>query len=174
LRNDIKNIRIPEIGLIQFLAGKSGSRRTKSDCSPGLPGRNIVDMKLLRYVWALPNTLLGFLFIPPALLTKGQMKIVDGVLEIHGGFVTWFLKHGLPVSGYLAALTLGHVVLGYNKRCLSVYRRHEHAHVRQYEILGPVFLPVYLAATIWAWIRGRGAYKGNYLERKAREHSHEN
>lgn len=130
-------------------------------------------MKILRYIWALPNTLLGLLFVPMALFTKGRMEIVEGVLEIHGGFVTWFLKHGIPIRGYLGALTLGHVVLGYDKNTLSVYRRHEHAHVRQFEILGPLFLPVYLAASIWAWFRGRGAYKGNYLERKAREHSHE-
>jgi hypothetical protein len=94
------------------------------------------------------------------------MKTVDGVLEIHGGFVTWFLKHGLPVRGYIGALTLGHVVLGYNENLLSAYRRHEHAHVKQYEMLGPLFLPVYLAASIWAWLRGRGAYKGNYLEKR--------
>lgn len=130
-------------------------------------------MKLLRYIWALPNTFLGLIFVPFALLTRGRMEIVNGVLEIHGGFVSWFLKNCLPVRGYLGALTLGHVVLGYNKKLLSTYRSHEHAHVRQYEILGPMFLPVYLAAAIWAWLRGRGAYRGNYLERKAREHSHE-
>ncbi|MBP7015584.1 MAG: hypothetical protein BWX55_00417 [Deltaproteobacteria bacterium ADurb.Bin022] len=130
-------------------------------------------MKLLRYLWASPYTLLGFFFVPLALLTKGRMKTVDGVLEIHGGFVTWFLKHGLPVRGYIGALTLGHVVLGYNENLLSAYRRHEHAHVKQYEMLGPLFLPVYLAASIWAWLRGRGAYKGNYLEKKAKEHSRE-
>ena len=130
-------------------------------------------MKLLRYLWASPYTLLGLFFVPLALLTKGRMKTVDGVLEIHGGFVTWFLKHGLPVRGYIGALTLGHVVLGYNEHLLSAYRRHEHAHVKQYEMLGPLFLPVYLAASIWAWLRGRGAYKGNYLEKKAKEHSRE-
>ncbi len=130
-------------------------------------------MKLLRYLWASPYTLLGLFFVPLAFLTKGRMKTVDGVLEIHGGFVTWFLKHGLPVRGYIGALTLGHVVLGYNENLLSAYRRHEHAHVKQYEMLGPLFLPVYLAASIWAWLRGRGAYKGNYLEKKAKEHSRE-
>lgn len=131
-------------------------------------------MKLLRYVWAFPNTFLGLLFIPFVLFSKGRVEIVDGVLEIHGGFVSWFLRHCWPVRGYVAALTLGHVVLGYNKKCLTAYRFHEHAHVRQCEILGPIFMPVYLAASIWAWFRGRGAYRGNYLERKAREHSHEN
>ncbi|MBN1364735.1 MAG: hypothetical protein JW976_08025 [Syntrophaceae bacterium] len=126
-------------------------------------------MKLLRYIWALPNSILGLIFVPLALLTSGGMEIVDGVLEIHGGFVKWFLKHCLPFRGYVGALTLGHVVLGYNREILSVYRPHEHAHVRQYEVLGPIFLPVYLLASIWAMLRGRGAYQGNYLERRARE-----
>ncbi len=128
-----------------------------------------IKLKILRYIWALPNTLLGLIFVPFVLFTRGKMEIIDGVLEIHGGFVTWFLKYGLPIRGYLGALTLGHVVLGYNEKFLSAHRRHEHAHVKQYEILGPIFLPVYLAASIWAFIKGRGAYRGNYLERKARE-----
>ena len=131
------------------------------------------NLKLLRYIWALPNTILGLFFVPLALLTKGRMQVVDGVLEIHGGFVTWFLKNGLPVRGIIGALTLGHVILGYNRESLSINRLHEHAHVRQYEMFGPIFLPVYLAASIWSFIKGRGAYHGNYLERKAREQSHE-
>lgn len=135
--------------------------------------KSFIKMKLLRYIWALPNTLLGLLFIPLALFSKGRMEIVDGVMEIHGGFVSWFLKHCWPTNRYVAALTLGHIVLGYNKEMLSAFRRHEQAHVRQFEILGPFFLPVYLASSLWSWIRGRGAYRGNYLEKKAREHSHE-
>ena len=130
-------------------------------------------MKFLRYIWVLPNTLLGLLFVPLALFSKGGMEIVDGVLEIQGGLVSWFLKNCFPVRGYVAALALGHVVLGYDRVSLSTYRLHERAHVRQYEILGPIFIPVYIAAGFWALMRGRGAYKGNYLEKKAREHSHE-
>lgn len=130
-------------------------------------------MKIVLYIWTFPNTLLGLVFVPLALFSKGRMEIVDGVLEIHGGFVTWFLKHGVPVRGYVAALTLGHVILGYNKEALSAYRRHEHAHVRQYEILGPIFLPVYLVASLRAWIKGRSAYAENYLEKRAIKRSHE-
>ena len=84
------------------------------------------------------------------------------------------------MRGGVSAITLGHVVLGKNKESLSAFRLHERVHVRQYEILGPLFIPVYLAAGIWAMIRGRNAYWGNYLERKAfemekrGEHDHEN
>jgi len=130
-------------------------------------------MKILRYIWALPNTLLGLLFVPMALFTKGRIEIVDGVLEIHGALISWILRRCVPLRGGVSALTLGHVVLGRDRKALSASRRHERVHVRQYELLGPIFLPVYLAASIWALIRGRGGYRGNYLERKAREHSHE-
>lgn len=127
----------------------------------------------MRYIWALPNTILGLLFVPLALFTKGRMNIVNGVLEIHGGVVSWILKNCMPVRGYIGALTIGHVILGYNEESLSAYRLHEHAHVKQYEMLGPAFIPVYIAAGIWALIRGREAYNGNYLERKALEYEKE-
>ena len=124
-------------------------------------------MKLLRYIWVLPNTLPGLLFLPLAFLTKGGARMVGGVLEIHGAFVAFVLKHCLPVRGEVAALTLGHVVLGRDKKSLAASRLHERAHVRQYEALGPFFLFVYLAASVWAMIKGEGAYQGNYLEKKA-------
>jgi hypothetical protein len=40
-------------------------------------------MKLLLYLWALPNTLFGLLFVPLAVFTKGGMFVVGGVLELH-------------------------------------------------------------------------------------------
>jgi len=126
-------------------------------------------MKLLGYLWALPNTLVGLIFALVAVVSGGRMRIVDGVLEIHGGAVSWFLKNCLLGHGFLAALTLGHVILGYNEQFLSMHRLHERTHVRQYEILGPFFMVVYLAASLWGLIRGRGAYQGNFLERKAWE-----
>ena len=130
-------------------------------------------MKLLRYIWALPNTLLGLLFVPLVLFTRGGIHVVDGVLELHGKLISFILKKCMPVRGGVSAMTLGHVILGQDRESLAVNRLHEHAHVKQYEILGPSFLAVYLAASLWAWFRGRGAYRGNYLERKAREQGHE-
>ena len=126
-------------------------------------------MKLLRYIWASPNTLLGLLFVPLAFFTKGGMRVVDGVLELHSKPIVFFLRHCLPMPGGVSALTLGHVVLGRSQELLSAYRVHERVHVRQYEILGPAFLPVYFAAGVWAMIRGRNAYWGNYLEKQAWE-----
>ncbi|HNY49657.1 MAG TPA: hypothetical protein PLV50_02070 [Smithella sp.] len=130
-------------------------------------------MRILRYIWALPNTLLGLLFVPLAFFANGGIHVVDGVLELHSSLISLILKKCMPVRGGVSAMTLGHVVLGQNRESLSINRLHERAHVKQYEILGPIFLPVYLVASLWAFIKGRGAYRGNYLERKAREHSHE-
>ena len=126
-------------------------------------------MRLLHYIWALPNTLLGLLFVPTVIITRGRMEVVDGVLEIHGGLISFFLRYCVPIRGGAYAMTLGHVVLGRDSRSLSATRRHERAHVRQCEVWGPAFIPAYLAAGLWGIVRGRGAYKGNYFERKATE-----
>lgn len=126
-------------------------------------------MKLLRYLWAMPNTLAGLLFLPLALLSHGRVTISQGVLEIHGGAVSWILKKCLLRKGVVSALTLGHVILGIDEDSLAESRDHERVHVRQYEMLGPFFLPVYLAASLWGWMKGRGAYRGNYFELRALE-----
>ncbi len=93
--------------------------------------------RVLLYLWALPNTLLGLAFVPLALMTGGRARLVRGCVEVHGGLVTWFLRRGLPVLGPAAAMTLGHVILGRDRDCLDASRDHEHAHVRQYERWGP-------------------------------------
>jgi len=126
-------------------------------------------MKFLRYLWALPNTLVGLLFLPLALLSRGRVKMSQGVLEIYGGGVSWILKKCLSRKGVVSALTLGHVILGIDEDSLAEGRNHEMAHVRQYEMLGPFFLPAYLVASLWGWMKGREAYRENYFECRALE-----
>jgi hypothetical protein len=63
----------------------------------------------------------------------------------------------------------GHVVLGLDKRSLSATRRHERAHMRQYEVWGPACIPIYLAAGLLGLARGKGVYEGNQFEREAKE-----
>ena len=121
---------------------------------------------LVRYLWALPNTLLGLVFLPVA-ARGGDIAIIDGVLELHGPLVAAVLRRVVPIPGGAAAMTFGHVVIARDKRILELTRAHERVHVRQYECWGPAFIPAYLAASVWAWIRGRGAYEGNYFEREA-------
>jgi hypothetical protein len=135
----------------------------------GLAPRNARDMLLLlvRYTWALPNTLVGLLCVPAALLARGGVQVRDGVIEAHGPLISAMLQR-VPITGGASAITFGHVVLACDRRALDVTRAHERVHVRQYETWGPAFIPVYLLAGLFALLGGTGAYTGNYFERQAR------
>jgi hypothetical protein len=124
-------------------------------------------IQILLYAWAFPATLLGLIVVGLSCLSGGSARVVQGVLEVHGGFATRFLRRGLPGVGSGAAMTLGHVVLGQNQQCLDGSRAHEHVHVRQYERWGPFFLPAYLSASLVLWLRGRDPYYENPFEREA-------
>ena len=127
-------------------------------------------VRILIYLWVLPTTAVGLLFVLPGLLSGGKMQVVDGVLELHGGFVAWFLRHCTLLRGGASAMTLGHVVLGRDAYLLDATRRHERVHVRQCERWGPFFLPAYLAACVIAMLRGKRAYMDNVFEREAYGH----
>lgn len=122
--------------------------------------------KLLAYAWASPATVLGLIFVPDALLT-GQVRWVDGVLEVHGWVSRFFLTHCTLLDGGASAMTLGHVVIARNRRLLEESRSHERVHVRQCERWGPFFIPAYLLYCAIAWYRGLRAYEDNPFEREA-------
>lgn len=122
---------------------------------------------MLRYLWALPSTALGLGFVPLALVTGGGVQVVSGVLEVYGGLVTWMLRHATLIKSGASALTLGHVVLGVDQVMLEVCRSHERVHVRQAEQWGPLFIPAYLAASLWAMLCGGHYYRDNAFEREA-------
>lgn len=124
-------------------------------------------LTMARYVWASPTTLLGLVFVPAALVTGGAVCVVSGVLEIHGGLVTLFLRHCTLLRGGASAMTLGHVVLGRNPSLLRLTRSHERVHVRQCERWGPLFVPAYVLASLVLWLRRRDPYHDNPFERQA-------
>ena len=124
-------------------------------------------MSLARYIWAFPNSLIGLIFVPIAGLTNGGLEVVDGVLELHSPFISWMLRHCIPLQGGAEAITFGHVVLGRDRDSLSRTRSHERVHVWQYERWGPAFIPAYLIAAGWGVLTGAGAYSGNAFEREA-------
>jgi hypothetical protein len=124
-------------------------------------------MSLSRYIWASPNSLIGLLFVPTVLVARGGIQIVDGVLELHGSFISWILRHCVPLPGGAWAITFGHVVLGRNQEALAFTRTHERVHVQQYEVWGPAFIPAYLLAAMWGFVTGAGIYRGNFFERQA-------
>jgi hypothetical protein len=114
-------------------------------------------IRLLAYLWASPNTLLG------ALLALGgkRWRLHQGVLEVTGA---WFPR---LCGRRVQAVTLGHVILAKNADAMNRWRPHERRHVRQYEWLGPLFLPVYFGLSAYATVRGRHPYRDNLLERLA-------
>jgi hypothetical protein len=108
----------------------------------------------LGLVWSLPNTLIGLGF---AALSLAMPRARDGLLvaESNRGLAYWFLTR----RGF-GAITFGRVVTS----AIAVTPRllvHESHHARQYEVLGPFFLPVYL------FLHARSGYWGNPLEREA-------
>ena len=124
--------------------------------------------RALAYAWALPTTVVGLPFLPLVFLSRtGGAKVVDGVLELHGGPVNFFLRHCTLLKGGASAMTLGHVVLGRDERLLDLTREHERVHVRQCERWGPLFIPAYLLASVLVMLRGGRPYEDNPFEREA-------
>ena len=119
------------------------------------------------YLWAFPGSLIGLFLAPLALIGGGGFQIVDGVLEAHGGWIASLLKRPFWISGPIAAITFGHVVLGCDPPTLQRTRRHERVHVRQYERWGPMFIPAYVLASVWIGCRSGNAYLDNPFEVEA-------
>jgi hypothetical protein len=117
------------------------------------------------YLWALPNTLIGSLFVLPTVLTGGGVRFERGAVEVYGGFARFFLRRCLFVKA--SALCLGHIILGQDRDSLDHSRDHEHVHVRQYERWGPLMLPAYFWSSFLAWRRGEHFYFDNRFEREA-------
>ena len=115
------------------------------------------------YLWAAPTSCLGLAGVA---VTAPSCRIVDGVLEAHGARVARLLDHVAPHMR-VAAMALGHVVLGRDAAALDVTRAHERVHVRQAERWGPLFVPAYLGASVVAWARGCDPYADNAFEREA-------
>ncbi len=122
--------------------------------------------RLLIYLWAFPTTAVGLLFLPSA-LHSGGAHVVDGVLELHGRLINFFLRRCTLLKGGASAMTLGHVVIGRDEFDLEATRSHERVHVRQCERWGPFFIPAYLGVSAMLWLLGRRAYEDNPFEREA-------
>jgi hypothetical protein len=121
------------------------------------------------YLWALPTTTVGLIvYAISGLLSRGTRgRVVAGVLEVHGGLVSWLLTHCTLLKGGASAMTLGHVVLGRDELALDLTRDHERVHVRQCERWGMLFLPAYVLASVIVFLRGGRAYLDNPFEREA-------
>jgi hypothetical protein len=124
-------------------------------------------LRLFIYLWALPATLPGVLVAIIARGSGGTLQQVDGVLESAGGWPARVLRRGFPFSGAVAAITLGHVIVGVSLDALDATRAHERAHVRQFERWGMLLLVLYPLAGLLAWMGGGNPYRDNLFEREA-------
>ena len=122
--------------------------------------------RLFRYLWPAPWTLLGLLAALAALACGARAQRVGGVLEVSGGSLGRRAARGVGPFNVLA-ITLGHVVLGSSAQTMAELRAHERVHVRQYERWGPLFVPAYLASSLWQALNGRHPYRDNRFERPA-------
>jgi len=123
-------------------------------------------VKVIRYLWAGPCTLLGLLIALVALLFGATVRSGDGTLEVAGGRLGQWISH-LPGYFQFYAITLGHVIVGGDHASLSAHRAHERIHVRQYERWGILFVPLYCASSLLQFFRGHDPYLENRFEREA-------
>lgn len=116
--------------------------------------------RFLAIAWAAPVSVVGFLLAP----FFDRRAVVDGVLVCEGA--RWPRRLGWRYR----AITFGHVVLSVDSLDAGTLA-HELAHVGQYERWGPLLPPAYLAASLWAVLRGRHYYRDNTFEIAARDQS---
>jgi hypothetical protein len=126
--------------------------------------------RALAYAWAAPTSAVG-LVLSALALPGGHFRLVDGVLEVCGGWLPAVLRRATPLARGATAVALGHVVLARDAACLAGSRAHERAHVRQAERWGPFFLPAYLVAGAVQLLKGRDPYRDNPFEVEARADS---
>ena len=123
-------------------------------------------VRVFRYVWASPYSLVGLLLLLVALPLGATIRICDGALEVAGGrFGVWVSR--LPLALRFSAITFGHVIVGVNHASLASVSAHEHVHVRQYERWGVLFIPLYCGASLLQLFRGRNPHLENCFEREA-------
>ncbi len=126
-----------------------------------------------RAAWrALPGDLMALLVvracgIPPA----GREVHLGGISAVvieHPSAAHYLDHQWIPVH----AQTLGRYVFA-RERLSDRTIAHEMEHVRQWERLGPLFLPAYVASSGMALLRGRDPYRANRFEEAARRHEPE-
>jgi hypothetical protein len=127
-----------------------------------------VPVRVLKYIWALPASLVGAAFACVATLLGASWRWHSGVAEVtllHRPAAAPALARWFPFS----AITFGHVVLALTEKDHAALRAHERVHVAQYERWGGLFLLAYPAESVIQLLRGRRPYLDNRFEVAARE-----
>ncbi len=123
-------------------------------------------MRLLRYAWASPASMVGLLLAAFALLLGARWRPIAGAIEVCGGRLHRLIAL-VPEGMRFGAITFGHVIIGLDDRVLERARSHEHVHVAQYERWGLLFFPLYLGSSLLQLARGRDPYRDNCFEAEA-------
>jgi hypothetical protein len=121
-----------------------------------------------RDVWRLlPGDLLGLVVMRGCGIVRPTRDLKVGavtVLVVEDPLVRrWFRAQLIPVR----AQTLGRFILA-REPVPDELLEHEIEHVRQWSVLGPLYLPLYFAASAAALVRGRRPYWDNWFEAAAR------
>lgn len=124
--------------------------------------------RFARYAWAAPCSAVGLIAALPAIVAGARPRLMRGALEVA---VT---RPGTRMAALLrrspfAAITFGHLIIGVDQDQLTQLRDHEHQHVRQYELWGPLFFLAYPASSFMQLILGHDPYRDNHFEVQARE-----
>ncbi len=122
-------------------------------------------LKTCKYIWVFPVTFFGLIIVGLTAVSGGSVRVDYGVIEAGGGFAKWLIEHAL--LGKVWCATLGHVIIGLDCEYLERMRAHELIHVQQYERWGILFIPLYIASSLWAWSQGKHRYRDNVFEREA-------
>lgn len=122
--------------------------------------RSVDALRIIRILWAGPNSLIGLSLLP----FFRRRRVVRGVILGEGA--GWPRRFGWRYS----AITFGHVVLSVDEPISGRVFEHELAHVRQYEIFGPLYLLLYVLSSLVALARGGHHYRDNAFEAHARAH----
>lgn len=123
-----------------------------------------VIFKILAVIWAAPTSFVGLLILI-AFGGGARVRRTGGAFEVWGPGIQHMFERFSPIGAQ--AMAIGHIVMGTDPRVLEAVRRHELVHVRQAECLGPFFLPFYLAASAWIYLKGGDWYRENPFEIQA-------
>lgn len=121
-------------------------------------------MNALGWAWTSINTALGLIY---GALGAVAAVINDVTFSVsYGNNAVQFVGGSLPFTRNSRAITLGNTVHyrnGESPEDDCELREHERHHVRQYQRLGPFFIPIYI--TVWVFT----SYWDHPMEKAARE-----
>ena len=104
-------------------------------------------MKALKYIWALPGTVLGLLLC--IIYLPRRVRWFDGCLEIQP---RWMITGAVAQTfGWLIFFARG------REQVVST-RVHERVHVQQAFRWGPLFYPLYVGHYMYLWVKYRFVY----------------